>query len=99
MECTARGVTLDTRGQAQFNLDLLKANVIEEVTEPLKEPRVISVHNPHKIKRDADTKSLETVEETKRYRVVFKNRVVDPDTFQLYPYGYPRIRGCGHGEH
>ena len=73
-----------------MNFDLLKANVIEEVTVPLDEPRVIPVHNPHKIKRDADTKTLETVEETKWYRVVFDKRVVDPNTFLLYPYGYEK---------
>ena len=50
-----------------MNFDLLKANVIDEATIPLDKPRVILVHNPHKIKRDADTKTLETVEETKRY--------------------------------
>ena len=55
-----------------------------------KTSRVILVHNPHKIKRDANTKTLETAEETKRYRVVFDKRVVDPDTFQSYPYGYIR---------
>ena len=65
MKCKIRRFTLDTRGQAQLNFDLLKPNVIHEVTAPLDEPRVISLHNPHKIKRDADTKTLEMVEETK----------------------------------
>ena len=31
-----------------------------------------------------------TVEETKRYKVVFDKRVVDPDTFLSYPYGYEK---------
>ena len=90
VECKVRGFTLNAWGQSQLNFDLLKANIINEVTVPLDEPRVIPVHNPHKIKREADTKTLETVEETKRYRVVFDKRVVEPDTFQLYPYGYTR---------
>ena len=90
VECKVRGFTLNARGQSQLNFDLLKANVIDEVTVPLEEPRVIPVHNPLKIKRDASTKTLETVKETKRYRVVFDKRVVDPDTFQSYPYGYIR---------
>ena len=90
VECKVRGFTLNAQGQSQLNFDLLKANIIDKVTVPLDEPRVIPVHNPHKIKREADTKTLETVEETKQYRVVLDKRVVDPDTFQLYPYGYTR---------
>ena len=72
----------------QLNFELLKQNLIEEVIDPGDEQREIPVHNPHKIKRDVNTKHLETVEETKRYKVVFNKRVVDPDTFQSYPYGY-----------
>ena len=73
-----------------MNFDLLKQNVIDEVTDPEDEPREIRVHNPHKIKRDVNTKTLQTVEETKRYKVVFDKRVVDPDTFRSYPYGYEK---------
>ena len=90
VECKVRGFTLNTRGQEQLNVDLLKENVINEVTEPREEPREISVHNPHKIKRNVQTETLETIEETKRYKVVFDKRVVDPDTFLSYPYGYTR---------
>ena len=90
VECKVRGFTLNARGQDQLNFDLLKANVIDDVTIPLDDPRVIPVHNPHKIKRNADTKTLSTVEETKRYKVVFDKRVVDPDTFLSYPYGYEK---------
>ena len=90
MECKVRGFTLNTRGQTQLNFDLLKANVIDEVIAPLDELRVIPLHYPHKIKLNTDTKTLETVEETKRYRVLFDKRVVDPYTFQSCPYGYTR---------
>ena len=90
VECKVCVFTLNTQGQEQLNFDLLKANVIDEVTDPVDEPHAIHVHNPHKIKRDAQTKQLETVEETKRYKVIFNKRVVDPDTFQSYPYGYTR---------
>ena len=90
VECKVRGFTLNTRGQAQLNFDLLKANVLDEVTEPEEAPRELRVHNPHKIKRNADTKTLTTVEETKRYKVVFDKRVLDPDTFLSYPYGYEK---------
>ena len=90
VECKVRGFTLNVRGQAQLNFDLLKVNVIDEVTEPEEAPRELRVHNPHKIKRHADTKTLSTVEEAKRYKVVFDKRVVDPDTFLSYPYGYEK---------
>ena len=88
MECKVRGLTLNTRGQTQLNFDLLKANVIAGVTVAQDEPQVIPIYNPHKIKWNADTKTLETVEETKQYWVVFDKHVVDPDTFQSCPYGY-----------
>ena len=90
VECKVRGFTLNAREQEQLNFDLLKQNVIDEVTEPYDDPREIRVHNPHKIKRDANTKTLQTIEETKRYKVVFHKRVVDPDTFQSYPYGHEK---------
>lgn len=67
------------------------ANVIDEVTEPLEEPRAMSVHNPRKIKRNAGTKTFQTVEETKRYKVVFDKRIFDPDIFHPYPYEYTRV--------
>ena len=66
MSSKVRGFTLNTGAQSLLNFDLLKANVIDEVTTSLDEPRVIPVHNPHKIKRYADNKTLETVEQTKR---------------------------------
>ena len=43
-----RGFTLNTSGETQLNFDLL--NVIDDVTTPLDEPRVILVYNLHKIK-------------------------------------------------
>ena len=73
-----------------MNFDLLKENVIDKVTKPEEDPREIRVHNPHKIKRDTNTKTLQTFEETKRYKVVFNKHVVDPDTFRSYPYGYEK---------
>ena len=65
VECKVRGFTLNKRGQEQLNFDLLKQNVIDEVTEPAEDPREIRVHNPHKIKWDKNTKRLQTVEESK----------------------------------
>lgn len=80
-----RGFTLNMRGQQQLNFDLLKENVLDEVTQPLEEPREISVHNPHKITRDVQVKHLKTVEETKHYKLVFDKRVIDPKSFKPIP--------------
>ena len=43
VECKVRGFTLNTRGQEQLNFDLLKQNVIDEVTEPEEDPIEIRV--------------------------------------------------------
>lgn len=39
---------------------------------------------------DDDEEVEEEVQETKRYQVVFDKCVVDPNTFQSYPYGNTR---------
>ena len=90
MECKVRRFILSMRGQAQFNFVLLKAKVIDVDTEPLKVQWHIPGHNPHKTKRNTDTKTFEKNEESKQYKVVFHKRVLDPDSFQSYPYGYTR---------
>lgn len=79
---------VNTRGRQQLNFDILKKNVIDEVTTSLKESRQIKVFNPHKITRDVQTKQLVTQTEIKRYQVVFDKHVVNPNTFLSYPCGY-----------
>ena len=89
ISCKVRGFSLNARGSEQLNFDILKQNVIDEVTRPLENSkRQIPVFNPHKITRDANKKQLNTETEIKRYQVVFDKRVVDPSTFYSYPYGY-----------
>ena len=87
-ECKVRGFTLNTRGSQVINFDSMKDLILAEIQEPEPKPRVIPVVNPHKIKRVSTTKTIETVEETKKYRVVTDKRVLDPNTFASYPYGY-----------
>ena len=41
VECKVRSFTLNARGHEQLNFELLKTNVIDEVTAPLNEPRVL----------------------------------------------------------
>ncbi|KAL9960272.1 hypothetical protein ACROYT_G033710 [Oculina patagonica] len=88
--CKVRGFSLNVRGSVQLNFETLKDNVLSEVREPLDVPRDIPVFNPHKITRDKKNKTLNTVTEIKRYKVVFDKRVVDPETMASYPYGYAR---------
>lgn len=87
-ECKVRGFSLNTRGQEQLNFDILKKNIIEEITLPQPTPNSILVFNPHKIVRNPTTKQLSTETEMKRYQLVFDKRVVDSTNFQSYPYGY-----------
>ena len=88
VECKVRGFSLNARGQAQLNFSTLKNNVIDEVTRPDKKTREIAVWNPHRITRDVNHKQLLTETEIKRYKLVVDKRVVDPESFFSYPYGY-----------
>ena len=90
-ECKVRGFTLNTRGSQVINFDSMKDLILAEIEEPEPKPRVIPVVNPHKIKRLATTKTIQTVEETKKYRVVTDKRVLEPKTFMTYPYGYQQV--------
>ena len=92
-ECKVRGFSLNTRGQEQLNFDILKKNIIEEITHPQPISNVIPVFNPHKIVRNPTTKQLSTETEIKRYKLVFDKRVVDSTNFQSYPYGYQDSHG------
>ena len=69
----------------------MKDLILAEIQEPEPKPRLIPVVNPHKIKRATESKTLQTVEETKKYRVVTDKRVTDAVTFQSYPYGYQQL--------
>ena len=87
-ECKVRGFSLNTRGQEQLNFDILKKNIIDEVTQPQAAANTIPVFNPHKIVRNPNTKQLSTETQIKCYQLVFDKRVVESSNFQSYPYGY-----------
>jgi len=90
-ECKVRGFTLNVRGQAVLNFDSMKDHILSEIQEPEPNPRLIPVVNPHKIKRVTESKTLQTVEETKKYRVVTDKRVLNTDTFMTFPSGYQQL--------
>ena len=89
VQSIARYAVLPCR-QEQLNFDLLKQNFIDKVTKPTEQLRETQVYNPHKIKQETNTKTLKTIKETKRYKVIFDKRIANPDTFKLYPYGYKK---------
>lgn len=89
VECKVRGFTLSNlRGHNQPNFDILKQNVIDDIQQPLDDTRTIPVTNPHFFTRDPATKAIRVIPRTKAYTLVFDKRVINPNTFRPYPYGY-----------
>ena len=87
VECKVRGFTLNVRGSHQLNYDILRQNVLDELTAPRDQRRIVPVVNPHFFTRDPSTKQLKVIPRTKGYGLVFDKRVVNPVTFQSFPYG------------
>ena len=64
----------------------MRQNVLDEIQKPQKEPRQTQVVKTYRIVRD--TKTYDLFPDYKRYQLVYDKRVIDPSTFQTYPYGY-----------
>lgn len=91
VECKVRGITLNSHGSSFVNFDVVRQNVLDDLTAPLESgaARHVDVPNPFKITRDSKRYELHTdTNQSKIYRLVFNKRVVNLDTFQSYPYGY-----------
>ena len=88
VECKVRGFRLNSEGHAQLNYDVMRQNVLDEIKKPLLKPRQTQIIKTHQIVRDPKHYLLYTFPEYKQYQLVFDKRVVDPVTFQTYPYGY-----------
>ena len=91
-----KGFSLNTEGSKQLNYTILRNNVINEIQDPqIIQGQVVRRKYPikrsHKIVRDVQRLELKTVSETKNYQLVFDKRVVQPDTFMTYPYGYGQL--------
>ena len=67
---------------------VMRQNVLDEIQKPLDKPRQRQVIKTHQIVRDARDYELYTYPEYKRYQLVFNKRVINPTTFETYPYGY-----------
>ena len=88
VECKVRGFRLNSEGKQQLNYDVMKANVIDEIQKLQKNPRETTVYNTHHIVRNPNTYELYTFSQKKDYKLVYDKRVLDPNTFLTYPYGY-----------
>ena len=95
-ESKVKWFSLNVEGSKQLNYQILRNNVIAEIQDPqVVRGQVVRrkypVKREHKIIRDVQQLQLKTVQETKNYQLVFDKRVVDPDTFFTYPYGYGEL--------
>ena len=90
-ECKVRGFTLNVRGRASLNYQVMKANILAELDNPLEQRRVVNVVNPNHFKRDQASKKIGLVKQTKKYGLVFDKRVVDPETKVSLPFGFSRV--------
>ena len=87
-DCKVKGFILNVRGQAVLNFNTMKELILAEILEPEPNPRILPLTNPHKIQRVAEGKHIQTIRQTKNYKLVFDKRVLDRDSYQSYPYGY-----------
>ena len=91
-ECKVRGISLNSEGSRQLNYNVLRQNVLDDIQRPLEiHVRQTEVVKPYHIVRNATQYVLETKQQTKKYQMVYNKRVIDPDTFKTYPYGYERL--------
>ena len=88
VECKVRGFRLNSEGKSQLNYNVMRQNVLDEIQKPQKHPRQTQVVKTHQIVRDPKTYQLFTFPDYERYQLVYDKRVVDPISFQTYPYGY-----------
>jgi len=86
--CKVRGFSLNVRGSRPLNNDVMRQNLLDELKQPVGGRRNIEVVNPNFFWRNPTTKHLKFITRTKSYGLVFDKRVVDPNTFMSFPYGY-----------
>ena len=86
-----KGFSLNARGIAQLNYEVMKQNILDEIRHPLDESRKTEIVNPLHFVRDPVMKKIRTETQIKAYRLVFDKRVMDSGTFRSLPYGYQRL--------
>lgn len=70
---------------------MLSHNILDEIQQPLEsgvcQTKIVKLYN---IVCNAKEYSLETMQQTKNYQLVYNKQVIDPAMLQTYPYGYER---------
>ena len=89
VECKVRGFTLNVRGKEVLNYETMKKLVLKELKEGKRS--LLEVNNPSYFKRNTKRKDIGLVEQTKKYRLVFDKRVIDPESMKSYPFGYCQL--------
>ena len=85
-ECKVRGFTLNTRGAKALNFDTVKKSILTVLEDGSSNP--VEVTHPTHFKRNVLEKSVSVGPQTKKYKVVFEKRVIDPASKSSFPFGY-----------
>lgn len=72
-------------GQTQLNCDVLKLNTLVEIQDPQDQPLATPIVQTQAIQRDPQQYRFK---KPKKYQLVYNKRVLDPETYLTYPYGY-----------
>jgi len=82
---------LNSEGSKQLNFPVLKQNVLDDVQSPLNErTRQTAVRKPYHVRQSKDY-AIVTQPQVKRYQMLYSKRVIDPQSFMTYPYGYQPV--------
>ena len=81
-DCKVRGITLNSLGKGYVNFEVLKNNLLEDLTSPLEsgEARITAVPIPFKIVRNTQV-IMSITAQRKKYKLVYNKHVVNPHTF------------------
>ena len=89
VKCVAKYVVSPLiSGQQQWSFDIMRQNLLDELTDVLDERRSINVVSPNFFMRNPATKQLKMVPSSISYGLVFDKRVIGHALFRSYHYGY-----------
>ncbi|XP_068755761.1 uncharacterized protein [Montipora capricornis] len=89
-----KGIQLSSDAKQTLNPETMKALVLNEVKQPIctdgggGRKRSLHVTDPNRFVRGPQKKSVHLMSHTKTYQLVFNSRVINPDNFMSFPFGY-----------